>query len=213
MFTVLQELLAIPGYFGHFLNSVCMHSASFFTGFTASEAGAVLISEGARAGFKDCTLNLNSASGFGAVLDIRTDAGAWMQACTMSSITDAGTRLVDGTRGIATAPGAKYFNDKDFHRGVDQSGQLVEPLPLDGNAIVELGFLVGQAQQYEQIAEVCVLRSFSTTSRSDPRILGILWGGGGGGCTRCLHPGESVGTKSKNYTLKFNICSICGTQL
>lgn len=141
--------------------SITMHAicaASFFIGFSADESAAVRLGGGARGGFKDCTLNLNTANAYGACIGMGESAASWLQSCTMSTNTDLATQTVPEASPIAQGDGSLYFNNKDFQHSVSVRGERLDPRPVTVESLAETGFLVSQAEVYQQISQVRLFR-------------------------------------------------------
>lgn len=135
----------------------CVYAASFFFGFSADESAAVRLSEGARGGFRDATFTLNTADAYGSCIGIGRNAAAWVQSATLSSNTDLATETVKWAPVIAQGEGSRYFNSKLFQNAVSAAGEPLSPEVVDQDELRSLGFLVGEADGYERIAQVRAL--------------------------------------------------------
>lgn len=133
-----------------------VHAETVFTGFQSDNSAAIRVNAGGRAGFKDCTFNLNAATDHGSAVGM--DSGAirdlpaacWFQYCVFASNEDQ-----QGYAVSQTDDRALHYNNQYFQKSVDVStSDLLAPEGIDFGTITSLGFLIANADAYQEIASV-----------------------------------------------------------
>lgn len=133
-----------------------LHAESFFVGFQADDSAAIRVAAGARGGFKDCTFNNNAATNHGS--SVGMDSGAtrdipaacWFQSCIFANNFDS-----QGYALSQTDKRALHYNNRAFQKSVDaENGGLLVPEPIDFENLKMLGFLIADADTFQEISSV-----------------------------------------------------------